>query len=110
MTQRRKRALSGTFTIDEYELKWELRNEAQFTTDGGLKGVQILVEMVDGPHKQLILEFPYNGHRITGITQLAERQNVTEEGIIAGTKLAMEAGWNPVSRGKVFIFEVDEAM
>jgi hypothetical protein len=36
------------------------------------------------------------------------RQNISPAKVLAHIRRAIEAGWNPESRGKPFVFEVDE--
>ena len=108
MAKRRKRSIEALVTIDGFDLRWQLRTEAQYVADGGFKGMTFSVEMVDGPHRELILEYPFPKKRPTGFGQLPERAEVSEDLVERAIRQAMQAGWNPVSRGKPFVFRVPE--
>ena len=108
MAKRRKRSIEALVTIDGFDLRWRLRTEAQYVTDGGFKGMTFSVEMVDGPHRELILEYPSPKKRPSGFAHLPERPDVSAELVERAIRGAMQAGWNPVSRGKPFVFHVPE--
>ena len=48
MSKRRMRSIEAVVTIDEVPLRWRLRSEPQWTTDGGYKGMTFSVEAVEG--------------------------------------------------------------
>jgi hypothetical protein len=103
----RKRQASGKVVIDETEIVWSLLREAQFTSDDGLKGMAFTVR-ADG-HKvfrELILEFPFPKRKFRFAHQ--EKERIFPSVIEAAIRQAMEAGWDPVSRGRVFAFQVPE--
>ncbi len=106
MAKRRKRSIDAAITVDGFDLHWRLRSETQYTTDSGYKGMTLSVEMVDGPHRELILEYPLPKKKPTGFTDLAERPKISQQVVEAAIRQAMAAGWNPVSRGKPFVFLV----
>ena len=106
MAKRRKRSIEAVITVDGFDLHWRLRTEPQYITDGGYKGMTLSVEMVDGPHRELILEYPFPKKRPGAFDVPPERPKLSPQIVEAGIRQAMEAGWNPVSRGKPFIFQV----
>ena len=109
MPKRRKRAMEATATVAGHEIHWVLRSEAQWTPDGGFKGVTFSVHLADMKHRELILEFPYPQPKVHGY-QFPAKPKILPEKIDAGIQQAIDAGWRPTSRGRPFIFEVEEEM
>jgi hypothetical protein len=105
--KRRKRTLEGSIVIDETRLHWTLVSEPQWVSGHGFKGLCISVQMKDGHHRELILEYPFpkKANRI-GIPQLPQRPQLPLKGIETAIRQAMVAGWDPTSRGKKFVFPV----
>jgi hypothetical protein len=102
----RKRTAQGTLTIDGVELRWELTREAQYTTNDGAKGMAFSVRADGGKaFRELMLEFPYPRQK-PGYHQ--EKERVSPQAIEKAIRLAMEDGWDPTSRGRVFAFQVPE--
>ena len=105
--KRRKRTLSGTLTVEELCLDWELLSEPQWTTEDGLRGLRISVRMQAGNYRDLILEFPFPKKRTgIGVPQLPQRPQFTEHNVESGIRQAMAAGWEPHSRGKTFVHHI----
>lgn len=103
----RKRTATGKVIIDGHELEWSLLREAKFTTNDGYKGMAFSVQTQG--HKtfrELILEFPFPMNK-AGWAQ-REKERIQPHLIEAAIKQAMEAGWDPVSRGRFFAFQVPE--
>jgi hypothetical protein len=109
MAKRRKRAMEATATVAGHEIHWVLRSEAQWTPDGGFKGVTFSVHLADMKHRELILEFPYPQAKVKGY-QFPPRPKIFPEKVEAAIGQAIAAGWRPTSRGRPFIFEVPEEM
>jgi hypothetical protein len=103
----RKRQASGKVTIDDVEIVWELLREAQYTTSDGYKGMAFSVR-ADGDKvfRELILEFPFPKRKFRFAHQ--EKERIFAPVIEAAIRQAMDAGWNPVSRGRVFAFQVPD--
>lgn len=102
MTRRRKRDLGGTLVVDGYPLRWTLKSEQTWSPDGAHVGLRLSVERQDEAHRELILEYPFRdmpGGKI-------ERPDVDRDGLARDIRRAMEAGWNPKSRGRPFTFQV----
>jgi len=107
--KRRKRSLDGTIAVDGARLTWKLLSEPQWTTEDGYRGLRISVRSQEGNHRELILEFsfPKKTNRI-GIPQLPQRPKFTEQTVEVGVRQAIAAGWEPLSRGKVFVHEISK--
>ena len=102
MTKRRKRDLSGALIVNGYPLRWTLKSEQIWSPAGDHVGLRLSVERSDETHRELILEYPFRempGGKI-------ERPVVKAETLETDIRRAMEAGWNPKSRGRPFIFPV----
>jgi hypothetical protein len=58
------------------------------------------VEREDETHRELVLEYPFReGGRI-------ERPDIDRDRLGQDIRRAMEAGWNPKSRGRPFFFQL----
>jgi hypothetical protein len=104
----RKRSAEATVEIDGVLLRWTLLREAQFTSSDGYKGMAFSVR-ADG-HKvfrELILEYPFPKKKFRFAHQ--EKERIFPAVIEAGIRQAIAAGWDPVSRGRVFAFQVPES-
>ncbi len=106
----RKRQAGGTFMMDGVELHWSLLREAQYTTNDGYKGMAFTVRAKSDPgsnrvFRELILEFPFPKRKYRFAHQ--EKERIEPRRVEAATRQAMEAGWDPVSRGRVFAFQIE---
>jgi hypothetical protein len=102
MTKRRKRELGGSLVVEGYPLRWTLRSEQIWSAHHEHVGLRLSVEREDEAHRELILEYPFRempGGKI-------ERPDVDREALAGDIRRAMEAGWNPKSRGRPFIFRI----
>ncbi|MBW3635941.1 MAG: hypothetical protein KY445_05665 [Armatimonadetes bacterium] len=110
-TQGMKRADSSdqTVRVANQEFRWRVHRQPQWCTADGWKGLALHVELAREPQRTLIIEFPFKviNHRNEPGKQ---RPKVTRKDVIVAISAALEAGWNPESRGKKFVFEMtDEA-
>ena len=100
MTKRKKRELSGRLEVEGYALRWTLKSEQIWSPAGDHVGLRLSVEREDEAHRELVLEYPFReGGRI-------ERPDIDREGLGREIRRAMEAGWNPKSRGRPFHFQL----
>jgi hypothetical protein len=100
MAKRRKRSLEGLIDVNGARLSWRLLSEPQWTTAHGFKGLCISVRTEDACHRELILEYPMPNK------QIPQRPKFFVRTVEDGIRQAIAAGWEPESRGKVFIFKV----
>jgi hypothetical protein len=103
MIRRRKRQLSGTLEVAGWPLRWSLKSEQIWRPDGDHVGLRLSVERSDEAHRELILEYPFRempGGR-------TERPEVDRHRLAKDIQLAIEAGWNPKSRGRPFTLVCD---
>ena len=104
----RNRQASGTYVVDGYDLRWKLLREAHYSTSDGQKGMQFSVRAVSETartFRELILEFPVPKWK-PGRHQ--EKERILPQAVEAGIREAMAAGWDPVSRGRVWAYQVEE--
>ena len=108
--KRRKRSLEGSLAVGGVHMIWELLSEPQWTTEHGYKGLCFSVRSEDTRHRELILEYAIP-KKLTGIgvPQLPQRPKFSDKTIEADTLRAIAAGWEPMSRGKSFVFKLSEA-
>ncbi len=103
----RKRQAGGRIVIDGNEIVWELLREAHYSSSDGFKGMQFSVRAVSDTartFRELVLEYPFPKHR-PGRHQ--EKERILPQVIEAGIREAIAAGWNPVSHGRVFAYQVE---
>jgi hypothetical protein len=100
MAKRRKRSLEGLIAVNGVRLSWRLLSEPQWTAEHGFKGLWISVRTEDARHRELILEYPMPNK------QIPQRPKFSVRTVEDGIRQASVAGWEPESRGRVFIFKV----
>lgn len=117
MTQRRKRDLGGSLVVDEHPLHWTLKSEPAWGTSHGDIGMRLSIMKHDetltryGVNKawrELVLQYPFE-RKQRHASRFPERPKVTEEMVAAGVRLAIEAGWNPNTRGRAFELILEES-
>jgi hypothetical protein len=105
LKRRRKRTIEGSALIDEVSIVWELISEPQWSNSGdGYKGLCISVRVADEARRELIIEYPYPKDGKGRPLPVPQRPNVAPKVIEASIQQAMDAGWDPSSRGKAFVF------
>ena len=104
--KRRKRQLSGTARVEDIALVWELISEPQKHPDYGYIGARISVNVADAARRELIIEFPFPTDKNGDYLPVTPRQTFTQAEIDTAVRLAVDAGWDPGSRGKAFHFKV----
>jgi len=115
VTKRRKREITGKLTVDGVVLCWEIRSEPQFKTTDGDIGMRLTIQAEgvvtarnplvpkNKAHRELILEYPFE-KRQRKPSRFPDRPKIDPAALTADIRLAMEAGWEPLSRGRPFIF------
>lgn len=93
-----------SIVIDGEEFRWELRHGWAHDTWVGLKGVSMSVWRVPHKTRELIIDLPYS---VFG-QQKAPKPNVLLPILRREIPAAIEAGWDPDSRGRTFRYEVRE--
>ena len=95
---------TGTVEVDGDIYHWELRRQPRPLSGGQWEGIAVTL-WLDGFKREAIVQFPPplrpNGRPDT------EKQFVNTELVRNAVAAAIEAGWNPTSRGKAVAFDVD---
>ena len=106
---RAKRSIQFAIAIDEFSLIWHLHREQQWCDADGWRGLAIHVKVAEGARRELFLEYPAARTQKSGYARTDPvQQNILPEKVKAHIQQAMAAGWNPDSRGKPFVYQVDE--
>jgi hypothetical protein len=103
----RKRQAAGTMIIDGVEIAWELRREAHYSSFEGFKGMQFTARAKSDTartFKELVLEFPFP-ERKSG--RPLEKERIVPQTIEAAIRQAIDGGFDPTSRGRVFVWLVE---
>jgi hypothetical protein len=95
-------------TVDGYELVWTTVRETQWRSENDYQGVTVSVRLKDAVRKELLVKYPFLGTKMNGKWHLPEKLKITPEIVAAGIRAAIEAGYDPESRGKTFHFHVPE--
>lgn len=84
--------------------RFKVHREPQWCGSGGWKGLALAVEAVDTTGRNLIVELPFEraSHRSTPHRQ---RPSISLAEVESYIREALDAGWDPDSRGKPFVFE-----
>ena len=96
--------LSGIVDVGEFQYEWELRSEPQWSERGGWKGMTVAL-LRKGAQRGALLEFPAPKRLMKGMQR--GRLQIGDAIVIRGIQAALQAGWEPSSRGKPMVFEVD---
>jgi len=106
---RAKRTVQSAVTINGFSLVWRLHREEQTETTDGPKGMAIHVSVAEGVRRELHIEYQPAEKKAHG-PMIAEpvRRMIVPQRVEAHIRDAMEAGWDPESRGKPFFWFPDE--
>lgn len=96
--------LGGVVDVDGSHYEWELRSEPQWGESEGWKGMTVALLQKD-TQRGALLEFPPPKRLLKGMQR--GRLQISDAVIARGVRAALEAGWDPASRGKPVVFMVD---
>lgn len=96
--------LSGIVDVGRFQYEWELRNEPQWSESEGWKGMTVAL-LRKHTQRGALLEFPPPKRLIKGMQR--GRLQISDAVVIRGIQAALDAGWDPASRGKPMVFVVD---
>jgi hypothetical protein len=108
LTQRKK-PTPTPITIDGLELTWTLLRDTQWSSRDDYQGITISVRKMGPERRELLLKYPFLGVKPNGQWHIPEKLKVTPQIVEAGIREAIEGGWEPDSRGKVFTWFVEKA-
>ncbi|MBU1347739.1 MAG: hypothetical protein KKA16_12430 [Alphaproteobacteria bacterium] len=98
------RDLKGVVQVDGDDYEWEVRRQPQRTTGNEWQGIGIALRLKDFKREAIVM-FPMV-MRANGMPNF-ERQRISIEAVKTAVGSAIAAGWDPTSRGKVVVFDVD---
>jgi len=106
---RAKRSIEASVTVDDVALVWHLHREQLWCPPDGWRGMAIHVRVAELTRRELYLEYPAFVTQKAGFMRMdPPRPNILPAKVAVHIRQAMEAGWDPGSRGKPFVFEVEE--
>jgi hypothetical protein len=99
---------NGIIKVGDTDYRWSILRQPTWTsgrTHGHtLLGVAILVESLEPSRRELVLEFEIDRTRHGDMPQ-HQRFHIHDGRLIEAIESAMNAGWDPESRGKRFVHE-----
>ncbi len=98
------RNLSGVVDVDGLKYEWELEREPQWSDVDGWRGMAISLLQQD-MKRGALLEFPPPKRLMKGLQR--GRLQINDAIVMRGVRSALQAGWEPESRGKQMVFVVD---
>jgi hypothetical protein len=96
--------LSGIVDVGGLQYEWEVRSEPQWNDSEGWKGV-IVALLQKNSQREALLEFPPPKRLLKGMQR--GRLQISDAMVSRGIQAALDAGWDPASRGKPMVFTVD---
>lgn len=96
--------LAGIVDVDGLQYEWELRSEPQWGETEGWKGMTVALLQKD-TQRGALLEFPPPKRLLKGLQR--GRLQLSDATVSRGIRAALQAGWEPNSRGKPMVFMVD---
>ena len=106
---RAKRLIESAVTIDGFSLIWRLHREQQWSAVDESKGISIHVRVSEGVRKELHMEYPLEmTHRAGAIRRTPVQPRILPAKVEAHIREAMADGWDPASRGKPYVYVLEE--
>jgi hypothetical protein len=107
---RPKRTIQSELVIEGMPFIWRLHREQQWCTADGWKGISIQVSTAEGNSRELFLEYPPRKTYSDGWshTDPRVRPRISAAKVESHIRQAIQAGWDPNSRGKPFAYQVTE--
>jgi hypothetical protein len=96
--------LAGVVEVDGLQYEWELRSEPQWGDADGWRGMTVAL-LRKHTQRGALLEFPPPKRLLKGMQR--GRLQISDAVVCRGIRAALEAGWEPESRGKPMVFTVD---
>lgn len=96
--------LAGIVDVDGAQYEWEVRREPQWSESEGWQGLTVALRQKD-TQRGALLEFPPPKRLLKGLQR--GRLQINDAIVSRGIRAALQAGWDPASRGKPLWFMVD---
>lgn len=98
------RDTSGVVEVDGEIYEWSVRRQPRPAGGGVWEGIALTLRLKDFK-REAIVQFPMP-MRPNGWPDL-EKQRINVDAVKNAVSSAIEAGWNPTSRGRAMVFDVD---
>ena len=98
------REMSGVVQVEGEDYAWEVRRQPMRTTGDQWLGIAISLRLKD-VKREAIIQFPMP-MRANGHPQML-KQRINVDAVKNAVTSAIAAGWDPTSRGKPEVFDVD---
>ena len=98
------REMSGVVQVEGEDYAWEVRRQPMRTTGDQWLGIAISLRLKDAK-REAIIQFPMP-MRANGHPQML-KQRINVDAVKNAVISAIAAGWDPTSRGKPEVFDVD---
>jgi hypothetical protein len=96
--------LTGVVDVEGFQYEWEVRREPQWSEAEGWQGMTVALLQKD-TQRGALLEFPPPKRLMKGMQR--GRLQINDAILSRGIRAALQAGWDPSSRGKPMWFSVD---
>jgi hypothetical protein len=115
MSGRKKRDIGGIVMVEGEALRWSVKSEPAWNTSDGDIGLRLSVVRHDETltrhgtlkaWRELILQFPFEKPKHA--SRFPERPRVDPDRLTRAIRLAMDAGWEPHSRGRAMELILEE--
>jgi hypothetical protein len=95
---------NGVIRVGDAEFCWSVYRQPRWITDRGFLGLALLIEPTTESRRRLILEFDFDKSWHRAMPQHV-RFRVPDKRLVQCIQSAIDAGYDPESRGKDFVFE-----
>ena len=106
MTARFKRKMSANIVVNGEPFEWKVLREPQWCTADGWRGLALTVKHRDGK-REAILQFSMPFDERLGSPH-HQRPKVSQRLLQHGISAALDAGWDPLSRGRAKVIDVPD--
>lgn len=101
-----KRTETGIVSVDGEDFAWRLHREPQWCTTDGWRGLVLAINHIDGQREALV-EWPMP-RRASNSVPYRQRPKIDTPLLKLAVTAALQAGWEPLSRGKAVNVLVDQ--
>jgi len=95
---------TGIVSVQGSDFRWAALRKQGWASDSGAYGHAVSVTKVASGNRELILEFECDPRFHRGMAKHLKLR-IPDRRLIECILKAIEAGWNPESRGKAFVFK-----
>ncbi|NCP14707.1 MAG: hypothetical protein GW858_11175 [Sphingomonadales bacterium] len=96
--------LSGVVGVGGFQYEWELRSEPHWSEFDGWRGMTVAL-LRKHTQRGALLEFPPPTRLLKGMQR--GRLQISDAIVSRGIQAALDAGWEPETRGKPMVFVVN---